>query len=254
MPRRSTTHHPDAVSSMRQRAYQLIQRKIASGDLKAGVLISEIALSRELGSSRTPVREAASQLLAEGLLELSPGGGIIVAQLTRQTIIDLYELREALEAFAINRVAKEGIRPTDQERLNGVLEDTQKLLKELKQSKKKELDADQTRRFTLSDLTFHTFLIRLAANLRILKVVNETRLLIRIFSIDHRGHNYEEIERICNHHKQILQAVIERNGEQARKLLTDHIQVSARERLDRFDQWERETHLANLDLGNILDL
>ncbi len=82
MPRRSTTHHPDSRHSVRRRAYLFIQKKIASGELKAGTLISEVALTKELGSSRTPVREAAGQLLAEGLFKLSPGGGIIVTQIT----------------------------------------------------------------------------------------------------------------------------------------------------------------------------
>src|SRR5882762_9185408 len=109
MPRRSITHHPGAKQSIRMKAYQLIQHKIATGELRAGTLISELAISKELGSSRTPVREAAGQLLAEGLLDLGPGGGIVVTQLSRQGIIDLYELREALEVFAVGRAAREGV-------------------------------------------------------------------------------------------------------------------------------------------------
>jgi len=254
MPRRSTTHHPDSRHSVRRRAYLFIQKKIASGDLKAGTLISEVALAKELGSSRTPVREAAGQLLAEGLLELSPGGGIIVTQITRQSIVDLYELREALEVFAVGRVSQNGIRSTDRERLLTILNETQVILKELKSSGKPELNADQMKRFTLSDLSFHALLIRLAANARILKVVNETRLMIRIFGIQRSGHKREELERIYRHHKDILQAVIDQDVERSRKLLSEHIQASARERLDEFDLWERENHLSNIDLTEALNL
>ncbi|MGO4212616.1 GntR family transcriptional regulator [Terriglobus sp. 2YAB30_2] len=248
MPRRSTTHHQQKgkKDSVRRKAYLLIQKKIGNGQLKAGELISEVALAKELGSSRTPVREAAGQLLAEGMLELSPGGGIVVTRLTRQGITELYELREALEVFAVGRAAQNGVRPTDVARLKELLDETQALLKELKSSGQKELDEDQMRRFAVSDLGFHTLLLRLAANERLLKVVNETRLMIRIFGIQRSGHRREELERIHRHHKEILQAVIDGEPEAARSLLSQHIQASAQERLEEFDYWEREQHLASL--------
>lgn len=253
MPRRSITHHP-GKQSVRMKAYQLIQHKIATGALRSGSLLSELAIAKELGSSRTPVREAAGQLLAEGLLELSPGGGLVITQLTRQGIIDLYELREALEVFAVGRAAREGVRPADQKRLEGLLEETQALIKELKSSGRQELNTEQMKRFTASDLAFHALLIRLAANARILKVVNDTRLMIRIFAIQRSGHRREELERIYKHHRAILEAVINRNPDDARSLLAEHIQVSGRERLEAFDLWERENHLANLDLTESLRL
>jgi DNA-binding GntR family transcriptional regulator len=234
------------------KAYLLIQKKIASGELSAGSLISELALSKELGSSRTPVREAAGQLLAEGLLELSPGGGIVVTQLTRQGIIDLYELREALEVFAVGRAARNNMRLADRERLESLIEETQILLKELKASGKQELSAEQMRRFSVSDLGFHALLIRMAANVRILKVVNDTRLMMRIFSIQRSGHKRDELERIYKQHRDILKAVVEQDAERAQKLLSEHIQASARERLEGFDHSERELSLASIEIANHL--
>ncbi|QHN05526.1 GntR family transcriptional regulator [Granulicella sp. WH15] len=236
------------------KAYLLIQKKIASGELRAGTLISELALSRELGSSRTPIREAAGQLLAEGLLELSPGGGIVVTRLTRQSIIELYELREALEVFAVGRAAQNPMQAADRERLESLIEETQVLLEELKTSGQWELDAAQMRRFTVSDLGFHALLLRLAANTRISKVIADTRLMILIFGIQRSGHRRDELERIYRHHREILEAVLEQDAKRARRLLAEHIQASAQERLAEFDHWERESSLANLDLANSLSL
>lgn len=229
------------------KAYQLIQHKIATGQLRAGTLLSELALARELGSSRTPIREAAGQLLAEGLLELSPGGGLVVTQLTRQAIVDLYELREALEVFAVGRAARDGVRDADKERLESLLDETQVLLKELKSSGSVELNAEQMKRFSVADLGFHALLIRLAANARILKVVNDTRLMMRVFAIQRSGHRKDELERIHKHHRAILDAVLKRDPEGARRLLAEHIQASANERLEEFDRWERDNHLAALE-------
>lgn len=229
------------------KAYQLIQHKITTGQLRAGTLLSELALAHELGSSRTPIREAAGQLLAEGLLELSPGGGLVVTQLTRQAIVDLYELREALEVFAVGRAARDGVRDADKERLESLLDETQVLLKELKNSGSPELNAEQMKRFSVADLGFHALLIRLAANARILKVVNDTRLMMRVFAIQRSGHRKDELERIHKHHRAILDAVLKRDPEGARRLLAEHIQASANERLEEFDRWERESHLAALE-------
>jgi DNA-binding GntR family transcriptional regulator len=252
VPRRSNTHHEGTKHSVRRKAYLLIQKKIASGELAAGSLISELAISKELGSSRTPVREAAGQLLAEGLLELSPGGGLIVTQLTRQGIVDLFELREALEVFAVGRAARALTRPEDRERMENLVEETQVLLNELRTTGDKELNAEQMRRFSVSDLSFHALLIRMAANVRILRVVNDTRLMIRIFAMKRSGHKCGELERIYEQHREILQAVVAQDPGRAQKLLSEHIQASARERLEAFDQWDREASLAGFNIGEYM--
>lgn len=252
MPRRSSTHHPGQNHSFRAKAYILLQKKIATGELPAGSLVSELALSKELGSSRTPVREAVSQLLAEGLLETSPGGGIVVTRLTRQGIIDLFELREALEVFAVGRATRGSVLPSDRQRLESLIAETPVLIRELKETGSSELNAEQMRRFTIADLSFHALLIRMAANVRILKVVNDTRLMIRVFGIERSGHKRKELERIHKSHREILHAVVEQDTAQAQALVAAHIQASASERLEGFDQWEREVSLASIDLADHL--
>jgi DNA-binding GntR family transcriptional regulator len=87
--------------SIRERAYGYIQQKIINGDYPAGRAISELALSKELGSSRTPIREAIGQLVAEGLVELIPNRGAVVAQFGRNDVLELFELREALEVYGV---------------------------------------------------------------------------------------------------------------------------------------------------------
>lgn len=171
----------------------------------------------------------------------------MVTRLTRQGIVDLYELREALEVFAVGRATHGPMLQGDRERLESLIAETPALIKELKSSGKEELNAEQMRRFSVSDLGFHALLIRMAANARILKVVNDTRLMIRIFGIRRSGHKKSELERIYKSHREIFQAVLDRDGGRAQTLLSEHIQSSARERLDEFDHWEREASLALID-------
>jgi DNA-binding GntR family transcriptional regulator len=228
--------------SIRDKAYALIQRKIVSGELEAGSAVSELALAKELGSSRTPIREALGQLIAEGLLEQSSRGALVV-ELSRQDIVDLYELREALESYAIGKAARHKPREADVERLQKLVDEILVLKEELDRSGKAALDPHQMHRFMGSDLAFHAFLMRLAANARIIRVVNETRLLIRIFAMRHRGHASGELERIYRQHNELLKAVAGGEPERAMGLIAEHIQNSQRERLDEFDHWEREKSL-----------
>jgi len=78
-------------------AYHHIQRKISTRELRAGEPVSDVTISRELGISRTPAREAIRQLVSEGLLESVPGRGVVVITLDRNDIRELFEMREALE-------------------------------------------------------------------------------------------------------------------------------------------------------------
>jgi DNA-binding GntR family transcriptional regulator len=232
--------------SIRDKAYQHIQRKIALGELQQGSALSELALAKELGISRTPIREAIGQLIAEGLLEQSPSRGTVVVKLTRQDIVDLYELREALEIYAVAKAARQTNRKTDIQRLQALADEVLTIKNELHRSAKPALDPMQMHRFIASDLAFHTLLMHLAANARMLKVVNETRLLIRIFAMRHRGHKKAELERIHRQHRELVSAVVGNDAERASRVIMDHLQASRQERLDAYDQWERESSLREL--------
>jgi len=239
--------------SIRDRAYVHIQRKIASGELRPGDAVSELALSRELGSSRTPIREAIGQLVAEGLLEQLHNRGAVVVQLTRQDIIDLYELREALEIYAVAKVARDASSRADLDRLSSLTNEILVLRDELQQSGGSELNAQQMHRFVTCDLSFHTLLIRMAGNARITKLLNETRLLMRIFAIHRHGHTVALLERIHRYHSSVLKAVAKKDAEAAAKALSEHIKTSQRERLEDFDHWEREATLRE-SLPGFLDV
>lgn len=238
---RLTGNGPDKAGSIRERAYVLIQQKIARAELVPGAAVSEVSLAKELGSSRTPIREALGQLVAEGLLEQTPNRGAVVVQLKRQDIIDLYELREALEVYAVGKVAQRANSGSEIERLKKLVAEIAELRSELARANRSELSERQMQRFIACDLGFHSLLVRMAANARILKLVNETRLLIRIFAIHRRGHDSAMLESIHAQHGEMVRAVSERNSQAAMQILSTHIQRSLQERLDDFDRWEHES-------------
>lgn len=243
MDRKAGHRRRTPKSSVRERAYLHIQRKIASGELSAGQAISELSLAKELGISRTPIREALGQLAAEGLLEQSPNRRAVVVKLTRQDTIELYELREALEVYAVGKAARQLLRRADLDKLQSLTDAILTLKDELDRSGKSGLDQEQMHRFVAYDLGFHTLLMRLATNPRILKVVNETRLLTRIFAIRRQGHTGSLLEDIHRRHSEVVRAIAEQDPQRAMRAISEHIQVSLRERLDDFDHWEIEASL-----------
>ena len=243
MSRRPKIQHGVRDLSIREKAYLHIQQQIASRTLEAGSGISELTLAKELGSSRTPVREAMNQLAAEGLLELSPGGGMVVAQLKREDIIELYDLREALEVHAVGKIARVRMRQVDKDRLQQLIDEIQKLEKELEKSKRPALDAKQMERFIHCDLGFHALLMSMTNNSRLQKIINDTRLLISIFAIHRGGHDVAALKSIRSYHQRILDAVATQDSVTAMSALAEHIQESQRERLNEYDQWRRESSL-----------
>lgn len=242
---RKTSSAPRSGVSMRERAYLHIQRKISAGDLRPDTPLSEVVLAKELKMSRTPVREALNQLVSEGLLEQTTRGTLVV-QFRRQDIIELYELREALEVYSARKAARLEIRTMDKQRWQDICDALLTLKSELEKSGRPTLDADQMHRFIAADLNFHNMLMCLARNDRILKVVNDTRLLIRIFGIQREGYDAANLKRIYEQHCAIIQAVTGHDPETAMRLLTEHIQCSLKERLEAFDEWEHEASLQKI--------
>jgi DNA-binding GntR family transcriptional regulator len=98
MPPRDTTA---LVRGVRDR----LRLAITLGEIHPGSRLNQVALAKQLGVSRMPVRTAVSELVAEGLLELVPGGGVTVRTLTAQDLRDVYEVRVALESSAVRHVA-----------------------------------------------------------------------------------------------------------------------------------------------------
>lgn len=88
------------------RAYRKLLDEIVSGELPAGTVLGEVEQSERLGVSRTPLREAFNRLVADGMLNAEAGRGVVVSQLSLETVTELYEVREGLEEQAARLAAQ----------------------------------------------------------------------------------------------------------------------------------------------------
>ncbi len=86
--------------SVRGRVFHKIREDILEGKYQIGEEIREVTIAKELGISRTPVREAIRQLALEGLLSVTPNRGAVVTGISPQDIEDIYSIRTLLEGLA----------------------------------------------------------------------------------------------------------------------------------------------------------
>src|SRR5690606_5244388 len=93
-----------------------LRAMIQSNELEAGSWIDEVRLTRELGVSRTPLREALKVLVAEGLLRLEPRRGCFVNELSPRDLDDIFPLMAMLEGRCAYEAARK-IQPEDLDRL-----------------------------------------------------------------------------------------------------------------------------------------
>ncbi len=187
----------------------------ANFEFKPDERINESELSKKLGASRTPLREAMNRLVAEGLLVFEGGRGFFCQSLNPELVVNLYELREALEIGAIRHVVE---RATDAE-----LEDLRLFLEETSEVY---TDKARAREIVSIDEAFHLKLAKLAKNPELLKSVELVYERIRYVRwIAMR----EKVDITYTAHMHILEAVLLRDEKLAANRMRDHIKTSVEE-------------------------
>jgi DNA-binding GntR family transcriptional regulator len=197
---------------MKDRAYERIKAKLLNNDFPPGSFLSERVLAQQLGMSKTPVKAALERLESEGFIAVSPQQGIIVRELSVREIADQYEIRLALECFALRTVAGR-LTPDQADRVRANLE-SQSRLKGL---------ADVPRMVEL-DAAFHALFVEVLGNAEILRVIGQLRermqrVVTQVFRLCP-----SRIETSYVEHVAIADAVIAGKGEKAAELLTRHLE------------------------------
>ncbi|GIT90011.1 GntR family transcriptional regulator [Jannaschia pagri] len=152
---------PDAPRPPRSRtAADVLRRLIFDGELAPGSDHLETELATRLGMSRTPIREAAVQLAAQGLVELRPRKGLRVLPISPEDMREIYEVLTELESGAAGRAAERSHAP-------GVLDELEAAISDMDAA----LDRDDRDAWADADDTFHRLLMRLGGNTRAEAVV-----------------------------------------------------------------------------------
>jgi DNA-binding GntR family transcriptional regulator len=192
-----------------------LREDILGGEVAAGTVLSEAALADAFGVSRGPVREALGRLASEGLVTTTPRRGTIVAELSADEFIEAYQVREALETFAI-RLAVPRIGESELDRLRALHEEM------VEHAKRGEVNG-----FFDANAGFHDLFVAASENRKLHEMYRRVmdqmgRYLAR--SLELRG----SLDKSIAEHSAILEAVEARDAERAARLLADHIEVPQR--------------------------
>jgi DNA-binding GntR family transcriptional regulator len=197
--------------SMTQMAVDLLRESITLGDIKMGTPLQEASLSKQLGISRTPIREALFKLQAEGLVVNRPYCGTSVFTVTQEELEDLVDFREVIEVAAARKA------------LNGRLDIAIQAVEEVIVEMKDAVAANDIRLYLLLDHKLHKALVESSGS----------RCLIDGYSLiaskmsalrTALGQTQERIFASFEAHEELLHLVQAGNGEGLCALLHRHIQ------------------------------
>lgn len=199
--------------SLGGRVFQKIRDDILNGIYKENDELRENTIGKELGVSRTPVREALRQLELEGLVTIIPNRGAYVTGISHKDIWDIYVIRSMLEGLCA-RWAVEHITDAQLDELEETI-----LLSEFQMKKESGFSAEQ---IAALDGRFHSILYE-ASGSRILGHVLtdfhnyvQTARRSSVVSEDRARKSIRE-------HRQILRAIRDRDEEMAEQLANEHI-------------------------------
>jgi DNA-binding GntR family transcriptional regulator len=171
----------------------------------------EAKIAKELGTSRTPVREAFHSLELEGLIESIPRVGYVVKPISEQEVEEICEIRVAIEGMA----ARWAI-----EKAHG------KLVVELKKNisiAEDKVSKRDVRAFVDMDARFHEIISKFSGSQRLLELAQTLRrhmLRYRIQSI----YSVDNVLRAIKGHKEILQAIEKSDLEEVDKAIRNHME------------------------------
>lgn len=143
-----------------QRAVAQLREMIFQGELSPGSDHLEAELAEKLGMSRTPVREAALTLEAQGLVALRPRRGMRVLPLSAQDMAEIYDVLTELESLAAETAALKSLSATELAPLARSI-----------QGMDNALHAKDREAWAEADGAFHRELVRLGGNARIMSLV-----------------------------------------------------------------------------------
>lgn len=189
--------------------YRNLRKAIISGDLPADSRIVEGVLAEQMGVSRTPLREALSKLELDGLVTLSPGVGYSVAK-TRQQLEEIFHLRRAIEGYCCRLVAENA---------------SDKLIESLENNYETHLalGLDQVEERAQMNVQFHDLIVEACPSAKVRERAAELREFVFGPSEMEIHADRAVMQSFLDEHRQLIDAVRERDGEAASSVIIRHI-------------------------------
>ncbi len=196
--------------TIREEVYEFVRKRILTGEIGPGERLIEARLSEEIGTSRTPVREALHKLEMENLIYSIPRVGYVVRDITEEELEEICEIRLALEALAA-KWASVRISEKEVSRLERIIHLTSICIKK-----------NQSRSVVELDTEFHDILCRASKSQRVMEISQSLRDHMLKFRI--KALCVPEVAYRSNEgHRRILDALKNKNGREIEAAVKFHL-------------------------------
>ena len=191
-------------------AYKNIKAAIMAGKIVAGEVYSELQLARNLGISRTPVREALLRLSAENLIVFHSRKGVSINHFSKEDIENLFELRQAIEEIAVTKI------------VGRLSEDQIQSIRKIITQQERCIREHSENLFLEFDRKFHLFFIEISGNQFMVQTYNNVRDYITIparKALMKKGRAKE----VLREHKEIVDALCTKDAGKTKEAIKIHL-------------------------------
>ncbi len=201
---------PIAYRTIAEQIAGSIREAIAGGRIAPATRLFEVALAKEMRTSRAPVREALGQLVREGLVIKEPNRGARVVELTEETVREVASLRGLLEGFAASLVA---------ERLNGShFEALDRMVKGMDRAAQR----GEYARLVELDYQFHDFVCRCSGHRTLYESWSAISGKVRLY-LSTTNLMYRNLKTVVQGHGEIVAALRSRDAVRANRVMQEHL-------------------------------
>jgi DNA-binding GntR family transcriptional regulator len=201
----------EGSASLADRAYEGIRDRLVMLDIRPGDPLNDDALAQELGTGRTPVREALKRLESDRLVVAYPRRGTFATAVDITDLAHISEIRAQLEPLAASRAARAAT-ASARARLAALAEDMEGL----------ETRVSDRRELLRRDVKVHREIYRAAGNPYLEDIlVRQDNLATRIWCLF-----LDRLPAIAGHvgeHVGLLEAIVEGEAEKAERLALEHV-------------------------------
>lgn len=213
----------DEFLPLRDEVFNTLREKILKGSLKPGERLMEIHLAKQLGVSRTPIREAIRMLELDGLVKMVPRKGAQVAKISKEDLQDVLEVRKALDALAVKLACE---RITEEEITK---------LKEKEADFEKTLKSGDVTLMAEADVAFHDVIHAASKNKRLKTMISNLAERIYRYRFEYIKQQSDGGKTLIEEHRNIIRCIEEHDIEEAVKAIEMHIdnqEISIAKQLD----------------------
>lgn len=200
----------DEYLPLRDVVFNTLRQAILKGEMEPGERLMEITLANKLGVSRTPIREAIRKLELEGLVNMIPRRGAVVASISEKDMRDVLEVRITLEELAVKLAIK-----------NMNDEDVDMLKKAGRDFENAVISKDIVD-IVEADVRFHDIIYNRTENSRLIQIINNLREQMYRYRLEYvkdaRTHSI-----LISEHNDIIECLRRKDIEAAQATIREHI-------------------------------